>query len=73
MKYLKDMLSGMGIALQVIFALLIIGLIICGPFFTIWAINTLFAFGIGYSFKTWLAMLLIQGLFVTTIPSSKEK
>jgi hypothetical protein len=42
--------------------LIIICLCIFGPFLTIWAINTLFGLAIAYSFKTWLAALILDGL-----------
>lgn len=46
-------------------ALLIIVLLIVGPFLTIWALNTIFpALAIPYTFWTWLAMLVLtSGLF----------
>jgi hypothetical protein len=43
--------------------LLVIGLIIFAPFFTIWAINTLFGLGIAYTFKTWCASLILTAAF----------
>lgn len=33
-----------------------------GPWIVIWAINTLFAVGIAYTFSTWLAMLILGSL-----------
>lgn len=44
------------------FVLFIIGLIIAGPFVTIWSLNTLFALGISYTFKTWFATLWLAGI-----------
>jgi len=32
------------------------------PLLFIWSINTLFGLGIGYTFKTWLASLLLTGV-----------
>lgn len=47
--------------LIIFFALIVI---ICGPLITIWALNTLFpALAIDYTFETWLATLLLQGIF----------
>lgn len=44
--------------------LLIIFLIIIGPFLTIWALNTLFpVLAIEYSLWTWLAVVIIGGFF----------
>jgi len=42
--------------------LLLLLLIIVGPFITIWSLNTLFGLGIAYTFWTWLAMMCL-GLF----------
>ena len=46
----------------VIFVGLII--IIAGPLIFIWSLNTLFGLAIAYTFKTWLAALLIGGVGV---------
>ena len=44
----------------IIFALVVIA---CGPLITIWALNTLFpSLAIAYTFDTWLAALLLQGV-----------
>jgi hypothetical protein len=41
---------------------LIIGLIVFGPFLTIWAVNTLFpALAIPYTLETWAATVLLGG------------
>lgn len=46
--------------LVIIFALIVIAI---GPLVTIWALNTLFpALAIAYTFETWLATLLLQGV-----------
>lgn len=46
--------------LVIIFALIVIAV---GPLITIWALNTLFpALAIAYTFDTWLATLLLQGV-----------
>ena len=42
---------------------LVIALIIFGPFALIWALNTLFALSIPYTFWTWLASLVISTIF----------
>lgn len=42
---------------------LFIAWVIFWPFFAIWAVNTLFALGIAYNFKTWLAMLIVSATF----------
>lgn len=46
--------------LVIILALIVIAI---GPLITIWALNTLFpALAIAYTFETWLATLLLQGV-----------
>jgi hypothetical protein len=55
------MLKGIGI---VAFIALVILLVVFGPFFTIWSINTLFpVLAIPYTFETWCAVILL-GLFL---------
>ena len=41
---------------------LLIVLFLLSPLATIWAVNTLFGLGIAYTFKTWLAMFLLQSV-----------
>lgn len=38
---------------------LVVVLVVLGPLASVWALNTLFGLGIGYSFKTWAAALLL--------------
>lgn len=46
------------LVLIVVVALILIGI---GPLITIWTLNTLFFAGaIGYTFKNWVAILLLQ-------------
>jgi len=54
-----ELFKGMGIAIMFFF---IIGSIIVGPLLTIWAINTLFGFGIAYTLKTWFATLIMHSV-----------
>lgn len=44
--------------------LLIVALIAVGPLLTIWSLNTLFGLSIAYTFKTWIAALVL-GLLVS--------
>ena len=45
------------------FVILVILLVVFGPFFTIWSLNTLFpVLAIPYTFDTWCAVILL-GLF----------
>lgn len=45
--------------------------IVFGPLFTIWSINTLFGLGIAYTFKTWLASLIL-GILICGRETSKK-
>ena len=60
---LNDIFKGGLAALGVAGVLLLIALVIFYPFVIIWAVNTLFAFGIEYTFWTWLATLILTGAF----------
>lgn len=58
----------------ILWAAFIVFLIVAGPLLTIWSINTLFpALGIGYSFDTWLAVIIL-GAFIRgeTVKVSKK-
>jgi len=53
-------------------ALLILALVILGPLLTIWALNTLFpVLAIPYALDTWFAVIVVAGLFKTTIEQKK--
>ena len=56
---MSDILKTLG-ALGV---LTIVALAILWPLVIIWAVNTLFAFGIAYTFWTWLAVLVLTMSF----------
>ena len=47
--------------------LLIVVLVIVGPFITIWSLNTLFGLGIDYTVWTWLAMAWIGAVLSAKI------
>ena len=56
----------------ILLALLIIALVIFGPFCTIWGLNTLFpVLNIAYTFDTWLAVILVQLAIRSNISTSK--
>jgi hypothetical protein len=43
---------------------IIVALMVIGPFLTIWALNTVFpVLAIPYTMETWMAMILLGGLF----------
>jgi hypothetical protein len=49
----------------------ILFMVVIGPIATIWALNTLFpVLAIPYTFETWVAALIIGGLFKTTVSKS---
>jgi hypothetical protein len=48
----------------VFWVLIIMAIVIAGPLLSIWALNTLFpVLAIPTTFDTWLAMLLVGGMF----------
>lgn len=50
----------------------IIVFIVAGPLITLWVLNTLFGLGIQYTFWTWLAALLFNGMIARTVYSGKS-
>jgi hypothetical protein len=49
-----------------------VGLIVLGPFATIWAMNTLFpALEIPFNIDTWCAVIILKGFAITTISRNK--
>lgn len=52
--------------------LLIIAMVVLGPFITIWALNTLFPIlAIGYSIETWAAIILLGGFLRANVSLKK--
>jgi hypothetical protein len=49
------------------FVVLILTILILGPFAVIWALNTLFHTGIAYGFWEWLAVVFLNGFIQTRI------
>lgn len=48
--------------------LFVVFLVVIGPIATIWSLNTLFpALSIPYSFETWLAIVIIGGVFKSSV------
>jgi len=59
-------------ALGVVFVLLVaafVAVAIVIPLVVIWALNTLFGLGIGYTLWNWLAMLILLLMFWVKIPA----
>ena len=56
---------GNGFKIFLVFILLVLAIlaIIYFPLWNIWAVNTLFGLTIPWTFKTWLASLLITSMF----------
>jgi hypothetical protein len=49
---------------EYLWLVLIVAIIIVGPLLSIWALNTLFpVLAIPYTFETWLAVMLVGGMF----------
>ena len=54
--------------------LFIIAVVVFGPFFTIWAANTIFpALAIPYTLETWAATILLGGFFRGSSTSVSSK
>ena len=51
----------------------VVALIICGPFITIWSLNTLFGLAIAMTFKTWFATLWIGAIVGSGAAASSKK
>ena len=52
--------------------LLVTLVIVMGPLLMIWALNTLFpVLGNAYSFETWISIVILAGLFRTTVKVEK--
>jgi hypothetical protein len=52
----------------ILFGALLVAIIVLGPLFTIWSLNTLFpVLTIPYTFETWAATVILGGFFKTTI------
>ena len=52
----------------ILFLVFVILLIAIGPLATIWSLNTLFpVVAIPYTWETWLAAVILAGVFKTTI------
>jgi hypothetical protein len=55
-----------------VFSALVALLFIAGPLLMIWALNTLFpVLNIAYSFETWISIVILAGLFRTTVKVEK--
>lgn len=58
--------------IKLLLVLLIIVLVIAGPFITIWALNTLFpVLAIPYTFETWVAAIVLGSAIKVGSNSSK--
>ena len=50
-------------ATMIAIVILIVALVALGPLVVIWALNTIFGLSIAYTFWTWLAMIVLMGVF----------
>ncbi len=41
-------------------------LLVAGPFLIVWALNTLFGLGLGYTWQTWIATVVLLGAAKTS-------
>ena len=56
----------------ILLVLFVVFLIVVGPLLTIWALNTLFpVVAIDYTWQTWLAVVILGGLFKSSITTKK--
>jgi hypothetical protein len=56
----------------ILLILFVVFLIVVGPLLTIWALNTLFpVLAIDYTWQTWLAVVILGGLFKSSITTKK--
>ena len=56
---------------QVMLGLALIGLVV-GPWIVVWALNTLFGLALGYTWETWLAVVIL-GIFLQANVQIKQK
>lgn len=55
-------------AAYIFVVLVVIALFILAPLAVVWALNTLFpVLAIPYTFETWLAIVVLSGVFKTTV------
>jgi uncharacterized membrane protein YccF (DUF307 family) len=60
-------------ALSVTFVIAVFALVLFWPFALIWAVNTLFATAIPYTFWTWLAAMVMMASFGKTHVKVEQK
>ena len=59
-------------AAYIFVVLLVIALFVLAPFAIVWSLNTLFPLlAIPYTFETWLATVVLSGVFKTTITAKR--
>jgi hypothetical protein len=47
------------------FAVILVSLIVCAPLAVVWALNTLFSMGLAYTWREWLAVVVLLGALST--------
>lgn len=56
-----------------LFVALVIAVAVLGPLAVIWALNTLFAVGIAYTWQAWLAVIVLSVWIQTRIGKNNSK
>ena len=58
---------------EYLWLVLVVIVIIAGPLLSIWSLNTLFpVLAIPYTFETWLAVMLVGGMFRGNFSTKKD-
>ena len=47
-------------------------LVVLSPLAVVWALNTLFALSIGYTWQTWLAVMVLAGALKSNVSVKKD-
>ena len=63
--------SQMSSKMEIVIFLIVACAIFVAPWLSIWALNTLFGLGIAYTFKTWLAALVL-GAIINPVVNVKK-
>lgn len=53
--------------------LIVLGIVVLYPLGIIWSVNALFATGVPYTFKTWMAAFLLTTIFSPAVYAGKTK
>lgn len=56
---------------DIVIIAIVVAFALSGPLLVIWALNTVFAFDIEYSFLNWLAISILMSIIPSRVVSSK--